>query len=120
MRIFDVDERDSSWERDDARYRVYFFGPGHGYSVPGGEPAGYDVRTCDIVEADLIDVLRFAQNEAGTDALYAVALVEEDSEASDGHKRGLIWLTGHDFNDDIDGRTRDVMIERKGRKLISF
>ncbi len=50
MRGFSVDERDSTWERDDARYRLYVFeGPGNA------------VTTFDIVDATVEEALESAR-----------------------------------------------------------
>ncbi|MDQ0736836.1 hypothetical protein [Arthrobacter agilis] len=49
MRAINVDERDSAWERDDARYRVYVF-----------EGAGNAVTTVDILDATVEEALETA------------------------------------------------------------
>lgn len=88
MRGFSVDERDSTWERDDARYRVYVFtGPGNA------------VTTFDIVEATIEEALETAQSMSdGGSRLWSLALVEDDARGM----RGLIWLSGMDYNDPPD------------------
>ena len=45
MRGIQVDERDSSWESNEPRYRIYVF-----------EGAGSAVTTVDLVDASLKDV----------------------------------------------------------------
>lgn len=87
MRIEMSVETDSSWEQHQNRFRVYFF------EVPG---PGYSVRTFDITGATFSQAMRWAEEEAGED-MYSVALVTNRNE--DG--RGLVWLIGHDANDDL-------------------
>ncbi|SDH56276.1 hypothetical protein [Microbacterium pygmaeum] len=85
MRGFAVDERDSTWERDDARYRLYVF-------------TGSDniVTTTDIVEATIEQALESALAMSnGDEYLWSLALVETDARGM----RGLIWLSGMDYND---------------------
>jgi hypothetical protein len=85
MRGFPVDERDSTWERDDARYRVYVF--------KGADSA---VTTVDLVDATIEDALKSAfALSSGDEHLWSLALVENDSRGM----RGLIWLSGMDYND---------------------
>ena len=85
MRGFPVDERDSTWERDDARYRLYVF-----------KGAGNSVTTIDIVEATIEQALESALALSnGDEHLWSLALVENDSRGM----RGLIWLSGMDYND---------------------
>ena len=88
MRGFYVDERDSTWERDDARYRVYMFeGPANA------------VTTLDIVDATVEEALESAHAMSnGDERLWSLALVETDSRGM----RGLIWLSGMDYNDPPD------------------
>jgi len=85
MRIFAVDERDSTWERDDARFRVYVFdGPGH--AVTAFDIVGLTVRVALEAAAAMSDCNK---------KLWALALVETDARALP----GLIWLSGMDYND---------------------
>ncbi|MFE5409333.1 hypothetical protein [Microbacterium sp. NPDC056569] len=83
MRGIQVDERDSSWESHEPRYRIYVF-----------DGAGSAVTTVDLVDASLKDVEWSATTLAGDDRLWSVALVVDDSV----HGRGLIWLVGGDYN----------------------
>lgn len=83
MRAIQVDERDSSWESNEPRYRIYVF-----------EGPGSAVTTVDLVDATLRDVESSATTLAGDDRLWSVALVVDDST----HGRGLIWLVGGDYN----------------------
>lgn len=88
MRGIPSDERDSTWERDDARYRLYVFtGPDNA------------VTTTDIVEATIEEALDCADALSEGDAhLWSLALVENDARGM----RGLIWLSGMDYNDPPD------------------
>jgi hypothetical protein len=91
-----VDERDSAWENHHAHFRVYLFDT----SRPGNPWA---TATYDVTDADLLDVVRWAEEQAGKRKLYAVALVSDDRDG----RRGLTWLTGMDANDapwDDDGQ----------------
>lgn len=85
MRGIPADERDSTWERDDARYRVYVFkGPDNA------------VTTIDVVEATVEEALESALAlSSGDEHLWSLALVENDARGM----RGLIWLSGMDYND---------------------
>lgn len=90
LQIVQVDERDSSWEDSHPRFRVYLHGSGeattHGWT-----------DTYDITGADVLQVIDWAQRQAGESLTYAVALVRDDraSERRDhGHARGLVWLVG--------------------------
>ena len=80
-----VDERDSAWERDDPRFRVYVFkGPGNA------------VTTVDIIDATIDEALDSARALShGDEDLWSLALVENDARG----RRGLIWLSGMDYND---------------------
>ena len=105
MRVQQVDERDSSWEIDSPRFRVYFF--------EGRAPDyGSRVDTYDVEDADVLQVVEWAQRRAGDAHLYAVALVGE----RDG-RRGLTWLLGVDFNGGPSPST-EAMVERKGRTVV--
>ena len=85
MRGYLVDERDSTWERDDAHYRIYIF-----------EGAGNEVTTFDLEGATVEEALEQASAMSGADErLWSLALVENDARGL----RGLIWLSGMDYND---------------------
>ena len=61
MRGFPADERDSTWERDDARYRLYVFeGPDNA------------VTTIDIVEATIEQALESAVGWARRAQRFAI------------------------------------------------
>lgn len=95
VRIEQVDERDSSWEDPRPRFRVYLHGSGE--ATTHGSTSTYD-----ITGADILQVLDWAQRQAGDSMTYAVALVRDDAaeeHRSPGHGRGLVWLVGMDGND---------------------
>jgi len=86
MDVTEVDERDSSWEDPSPRFRVYLYEDHHG---------SYGTRTYDITGADVLEVIRWAQdNIRGEDGLIAVALVESQHHGEE--SRGLVWLLGSD------------------------
>lgn len=86
MNVAEVDERDSSWEDPSPRFRVYLYEAHHG---------SYGTRTCDITEADVLEVIRWAHDHAqGEDALIAVALVGSHYHGEE--RQGLVWLLGSD------------------------
>jgi len=68
--IEQVDERDNSWERGQPRFRVYLHGSGE------SSTSGW-TDTYDIVGADVLQVIDWAQRQAGDSLTYAVALVYE-------------------------------------------
>ncbi|MET0886192.1 MAG: hypothetical protein ABWX92_07050 [Mycetocola sp.] len=85
MRTIEVDERDSTWERDDPRFRLYVF--------KGADNA---VTTLDILNATIEEALETAiALSHGDKHLWSLALVEQDARGM----RGLIWLSGMDYND---------------------
>ena len=113
IEIKQVDERDSSWEDSNPRFRVYFHGSGpdstHGWT-----------DTYDVTGADVLQVIDWAQRQAGEVLTYAIALVLDDEAAelcNPGHGRGLIWLVGCDGNDYPLDHTQDRTQERQSRML---
>lgn len=85
MHQIEVDERDSSWEIDEARFRVYVF-----------MGAANAVATTDVLSATVEEALEAARNLAEGDRhLWSIALAHDDG-AMD---RGLVWLSGNDYND---------------------
>lgn len=85
MRAFAVDERDSQWEDDAPRFRVYVF-----------EGAKNAVTTTDVVGATAEQALEAARALALDDRhLWSLALVRDDGRMG----RGLVWLSGNDYND---------------------
>jgi hypothetical protein len=85
MRHLAVDERDSTWERHDPRFRVYVFeGPGNA------------VSTIDVLDATVEEAFESAiALSRGDERLWALALISEEPPRS----RGLVWLSGMDYND---------------------
>lgn len=95
MRVFPVDERDSSWELPTPRFRVDLHGSQanatHGWTA-----------TYDVIDADVLQAIDWAQRQAKDRFTYALALVHDDKEREQhdaAHGRGLIWLVGRDGND---------------------
>jgi hypothetical protein len=80
-----VDERDSSWESHDPRFRILVF-----------EGARNAVRAVDIVDASVDDAFESARAlSEGDRRLWSLALVTDDRQGG----RGLVWLSGMDYND---------------------
>lgn len=97
VRILPVDERDNGWEDHQPRFRVYLHGSGE--SSTSGWTGTYD-----ITGADVLQVVDWAQAQAGDKRTYAVALVRDDKAEEDrnpGYGRGLVWLIGMDGNDHV-------------------
>ena len=95
LRIEAVDERDSSWEDPSPRFRVYLHSS-------GADATCGSTWTYDITGADALQVIEWAQRQAGDRMTYAVALVRDDADEdrrNPGHGRGLVWLVGMDGND---------------------
>ncbi|MFC5177769.1 hypothetical protein [Nocardioides taihuensis] len=92
--IVQVDERDSRWEENHPRYRVYLFGS-------ADETTAGWTDTYDVTGADVLQVIDWAQRQAGDSLTYAVALVYDavPEQISPGPGRGLVWLVGMDGND---------------------
>jgi hypothetical protein len=114
-----VDERESSWEDDIPRFRVYLHGSAESWT--GGWTDTYDVTG-----ADVLQVIDWAQRQAGTSLTYAVALVHEDRQRehlSTGDGRGPVWLIGMDGNDQpkrhLDTEKQQRMLTRR-REPISL
>ncbi len=109
IEIRQVDERDSSWEDDHPRFRVYLHG--------SGEDTTYGwTDTYDITGADVLQVIDWAERQAGTALTYAVALVSDDvahDRLNPGHGRGLTWLVGMDGNDTTEPDSSDEMTQRR-------
>jgi hypothetical protein len=115
-----VDERDSRWEDDSPRFRVYLFRE----QAQSGDDGVADAW--DLTGADVLDAIQWAQQRAGTDDLYAVALVRDDlqSRGDAEPSRGLVWLVGMDWFDDVTGdpvgeRTKARMVARRGKNVVT-
>ena len=83
----EVDERDSSWEDPEPRFRVYLHDAVDG---PGGA-----TQTHDLTGVDVLQAIDWAQRRAGTTHTWAIALVADDAHG----RRGLVWLVGADGNE---------------------
>jgi hypothetical protein len=84
---------------------------GKGESSTGGWTATYDVTG-----ADVLQVVGWAQAQAGASRTYAVALVYDDrskEETSPGHGRGLVWLIGMDGNEHDPANARVVATQQR-------
>jgi hypothetical protein len=105
VQIIQVDERDSTWEDDHPRFRVYLHGS-------GPESTSGWTATYDVTGADVLQVIDWAQRQAGESLTYAIAIVREDA------GRGLVWLVGRDGNDvthsDVEADTQARMLARRG------
>ena len=104
-----VDERDSSWEDSAPRFRVYLHGSGP--TTTYGSTWTYD-----ITGADVLQVIDWAQRQAGEELTYAVALVRDDRDAerrNPGHGRGLVWLVGVDGNDTSDESSPERAVQTR-------
>jgi hypothetical protein len=112
--IVPVDERDGGWEQAHPRYRVCLHGSGE--RSTGGWTATYDVTGADVVQ-----VIDWAQRQAGGTRTYAVALVHDDEAREVSHPgdgRGLVWLVGmdgnqHDPDDPYTVATQERMLQRR-------
>lgn len=121
VQIEGVEERNNNWESLDPRFRVYL----HGRE----ESSTYGwTDTYDITGADVVQVVDWAQRQAGDLLTYAIALVYDDEareRRSPGHGRGLMWLVGMDGNDspadprDVDAQKRMLARRRAPVRLPS-
>lgn len=85
MRGETVDERDTTWETSDARYRVFVY--------TGADAA---VTATDIVDASLNDVMLSIRALAENDRnIWSLALVVDEAGP---RGRGLVWLSGMDYH----------------------
>ncbi len=111
MHVEPVDERTSGWEDHRPRFRVYLFEGGEGTS-------GFATSTYDVTGAEALEVIGWAEEQAGDDGLYAVALVGDR-----GGRKGLVWLQGIDANNASGDLRHEVlrtaMLGRRGRRSIS-
>jgi len=113
VRIENADERDSGWEDSRPRYRVYFFRGG------GDRPGrSWDVLVKDVLDAEVLGVVAWAEGEIADEGLFAVALVNQSASG----ERGLTWLVGMDANDDpaneVERSLRSAMESRRGRRTV--
>ena len=108
MQVVLVDERDGSWEDPAPRFRVYLHG---NETWTGGWTATYD-----ITGADVLQVIDWAQRQAGDRLTYAVALVRTDTERErldSGNGHGLVWLVGMDGNDTTKEGSAEREVQRR-------
>jgi hypothetical protein len=114
MRIYEADERDSSWEEHSPVFRVYLF-------RSDASPESWTTWTYDVAEADVLEVIDWAQGQAGGTGLYAVALVSQRSELDEPPSKGLVWLLGADANDTPvsprEATLQDRMQQLRGKRL---
>lgn len=109
MQVTRVDERDCGWEDPHPRFRVYLHGSRETTT------AGW-TDTYDITGADVLQVIDWAQRQAGDRLTYAVALVRDDAEMernNPGYGRGLVWLVGMDGNDDTDDDPAGRLVQQR-------
>ncbi len=109
MQVLQVDERDSGWEDPDPWFRVYL----HGSTTTS---TGGWTDTYDITGADVLQVIDWAQRQAGEQLTYAVALVRDDKEQeriNPRFGRGLVWLVGMDGNDSTDAGSAEREVQRR-------
>lgn len=84
MRSEHVDERDSAWERDDPRFRVFVF-----------KGADKEVTATDITGGTVEDAMESARALSNdNEHLWSLAVVVDEVDGA----RGLIWLSGMDYN----------------------
>lgn len=105
MRVEYVDERDSTWERYESRFRILRFeGPGNA------------VTAVDIIDATVEDAMEHARALSGNDQhLWSLALIEQVEGA-----RGLVWLSGMDYNDTpLDERQWKLRQQMQNRYLLA-
>ena len=114
MRVEPVDERDSGWEDPSPRFRIHLF---------SGDEPGHATSTYDVIGGDVLDAIRWAQKNAGSDRMYSVALVRDEVRADGETARGLVWLVGMDANDSPRSGTeqarRAAMLHRRGHKVVT-
>lgn len=108
MRVRPVDERDSRWEDHSPVFRVYLHDSG-GTSTAGS------TDTYDVTGADVLQVIDWAQRQAGDRLTYAVALVRDAGEGARAAGRGLVWLVGTDGND---SRSDDPVTRDAQRRML--
>ncbi len=96
MKAYPVDERDSWWDDEHPRFRIYIqdiYRPWYGSAT-----ATYDLEDCDVLEA-----IEWAKAHTGVGKTYSVTLVRDElrptwSDPPAELRRGLVWLLGADVN----------------------
>ncbi|NYH80570.1 hypothetical protein FHR84_003936 [Actinopolyspora biskrensis] len=113
-----ADERDNGWEQHQPRFRVCFFAGGDAPS------ASWSTDTYDAAGADVLEVVQWAQDHAGSERLYAIALVDEDHTLPADQCRGSTWLVGMDANefqvDEDERRCFAAMLARRGKRVLGL
>lgn len=110
MDVVEVDERDSGWEIDAPRFRVFVFDSRH-------------TTWCyDITGAEILEVARWAQKRCSANERYEVALVHDNPGTDGAQARGLVWLLGCDANtgsdDDVTRARLEAMHARSGQTIV--
>jgi hypothetical protein len=121
--IEEVDERDQSWEDDDAHYRVYIYRA----VDQSGDKESFGTECYDLTECEVLDAIDWAQTHTGSKDLFAVALVR-DLNLTGSPDRGLVWLVGADdvyaYQETLDADPVAAarlarMFARRGRRVVS-
>ncbi|MFB2597626.1 hypothetical protein ACEXQE_07530 [Herbiconiux sp. P17] len=84
MKVQPGDERDTAWERVESVFRVFFYS--------GDGP--FTTQAHDLSDTTFMEALAWAEQSAGKDRLFSIALLAEDSYGA----KGLVWLVGIDAN----------------------
>lgn len=112
MHVEPVDERTSEWEDHRPRFRVYLF-------EPTDAVRSFRTSTYDVTGAEALEVLAWAEDQAGDEGLYAVALVGQNARG----EQGLTWLQGIDANSAPGDLRQEVlrtaMLGRRGRRSLT-
>lgn len=112
VQIVSVDERDNNWENSNPRFRVYLHDS-------GAEETSGSTATYDVTGADVLQVIDWAQHQAGDSKTYAVALVYDDAyleQLHPGTGRGLVWLIGIDGNETPSDSTTGIQQRMLARR----
>ena len=56
------------------------------------------VTTYDLTNTDVEAAIRWAGDQAGSELLFSIALVHDESSREGGRERGLVWILGTDAN----------------------
>src|SRR5580704_4187355 len=105
MQAIQVDERDSGWEDPDPRFRVYLH-------ASGATSTAGSTDTYDITGADVLQVIDWAQRQAGDQLAYAVALVRDDKEDERINPGSAVAWCGWSAWTEMTARTRGRQSEK--------
>lgn len=112
MHVEPIEERTSDWEDHRPRFRVLLFEPIEG-------TPSFRTSTYDVTGAEALEVLAWAEDQAGDEGLYAVALVGQNARG----EQGLTWLQGIDANSAPGDLRQEVlrtaMLGRRGRRSLT-